>query len=196
LNNAAIAFWNHRPEVLAVLPGMGELLASQDLATTLHAFDAWRPESQDDLDARRDFDRLATGALGASVDGQPLSLDLLRILGVMAGPENRGSWKEFSHRKSLAEQAPEYAALDVPGMVDQAFGFFSERDSRTAPAARELRQYLAGQISSGAFQEYLLWIERDPDAVRRLLSAIGRAASDGELKDLLRLARRAFPDPR
>jgi hypothetical protein len=196
VQNASMLFWNNRPDVLNVLPVAGDLLASTKVASTIRAFESWQPQSQSDVDARRDFDDVLQKALRATIDGKVLSVDALRLLSVLSTTDMKSPWDEFIRRKNLLDTNPDYSALRVSELVDVAVEFLTEKDPKTALAAHELRQYLGGQLSSGQIHEYLLWIERDPDGVRRFLAAVGRASGNGDLKDLLRLARRALPDPR
>jgi hypothetical protein len=196
VQNASMLFWNNRQDVLNVLPVAGDLLASARLASTIRSFESWQPQSQVDLDARRDFDDILQKVLRATVDGTVLSVDALRLLSVLATTDVKAPWDEFIRRKDLLETNPDYSALRASGLLDVAIEFLTEKDPKTAVAAHELRQYLGGQLASGQLHEYLLWIGRDPDGVRRFLAAVGRASSNGDLKGLLRFARRALPDPR
>jgi hypothetical protein len=196
VQNASMIFSSHRSEVLRVLPVAGDLLVSEDVASAIRSFESWQPQSQADLDARRDFDEILQKVLRARVDGKALSVDAIRMLSVFSTVDMKAPWEEFLRRKRLLELNPDYAGLGASELVDRALEFLTEKDPRTAQAARELRQYVGSQLSAGQFHEYLLWIERDPDGVRRFLAAVGRASGNGDLKDLLRLARRALPDPR
>ena len=196
VQNASMILSGHRAELLRVLPVAGDLLVSANVASAIRSFESWQPQSQADLDARRDFDQILQQVLRARIDGNALSVDAIRLLSVFSTTGTKSAWNEFLRRKRLLESNPDYAGLGASELVDRAFEFLTEKDPRTTQAARELRQYVGSQLSAGQFHEYLLWIERDPDGVRRFLAAVGRASGNGDLKDLLRLARRALPDPR
>ncbi len=194
--SGAILFREHRSEILQVLPLLKGLLSSAEVGSALRGLDRWNPESEDEVSDREDFDGLLAGMIGGSVEGSPAAVDALRVLGSFWEPAQRLRWDQFRERLRVLEESPAYARLDAGELAGRLFEFLGSRDAKAGRLSSDVRRWASRQLSSGDFHEYLLWIERDPEGVRRLLAALGKSSRDGGLKELLRTVRRALPDPR
>ncbi|MBU6376389.1 MAG: hypothetical protein KGQ59_10365, partial [Bdellovibrionales bacterium] len=194
--NSALLLSKNRDEVLEVLPILGNFLASPKASSLIRSFDSWQPNSPEDLSDRQDFDDSMHLVLNSTIDGKLFSVDAIQLAAAFAASDQQALWSQFRDRYQSLEKNVAYSSLGAQASLDRMLNFILEKTSPRAEAARELRQVFAARLSAGDLHEYFLLFERDPEGVRRLLAALGRSAESGDLKELMKTARRAFPDPR
>lgn len=186
--SASAVLSSHRSQVKTLLSALFEMLASDETGGMIRAFGESEPNA--------DLERVASLLLSQQADGGLLAVEAMKLASIALEPKNRALWSAFDERLERVASIPEYAALKPGEFASELAAFFSEEDSSSAQAARELRQYLADRCEDGGATRLLGWVGEDPDGVRRMLSTVGKTSLNGELKDFLRMLRRALPDPR
>ncbi len=186
--NAAAVLGSHRSQVAKLIPDLFGMLGSDSTGEVIRAFS--------ESGANAELERIASLLLAQQADGALLAVEGMRLAAIALEPKNQAQWSAFKERLDRVSSIPEYSNLRPGEFASEWMDFFTEEDRSSSQAARELRQYLADRCETGGPSALLGWMAEDPDGVRRMLSTVGKSSLNGELKEFLRMLRRALPDPR
>ena len=106
------------------------------------------------------------------------------------------NWDRFWNRVDALKIDPSYERLDTHELIQQAVDFMAERSGNPAAisAARRLRHFTAERLESREINALLLGLANNPNEFYQVMTALSSEIENGNVRELLELARRSFVD--